>query len=124
GAGILQVNRVRADGLAITAGKVKITSTATGTTPAGEVGSTNSTSVIDTGANFSIATGGTLDLANNDLVVRGGTLGTLSGTTYSGITGLVQSGRTTGGSWTGTGITSSTAALHVSNMALGVLTAA
>jgi len=53
--------------------------------------------------------------------------GTLTGTTYSGITGLIQSGRTgaNNGDWLGTGITSSTVASHAAagNLALGVATA-
>ncbi len=55
--------------------------------------------------------GGKLDLANGKLVVKNGTLGTWNGTNYTGILGLVKSGRN-GGTWDGKGIiTSMTAAI-------------
>jgi hypothetical protein len=44
-----------------------------------------------------------VDLTNGAMIARSGTIGTLSGTTYSGILGAVQSGRN-GGMWTGNGI--------------------
>jgi hypothetical protein len=69
--------------------------------------------VINTGT-FTM-TGGKLNLTNNDMIARGGTLGSWNGTAYTGITGYVQSGLGTG-SWNGaTGIvtTESTATTSI-----------
>ncbi len=60
-------------------------------------------------ANTLAISGGQLDLANHPLVVRAGTIGTLSGGVYSGISGLVQAGRN-GGAWNGNGIVTSQSA--------------
>ncbi len=44
-----------------------------------------------------------LDLMNNDMIVRGGNVGTWNGTHYTGLTALIASGRN-GGGWNGAGI--------------------
>ena len=45
---------------------------------------------------------GKLDLKDNDMIVRTGALGSFNGTSYTGITGLIASGRNAG-SWDGAG---------------------
>jgi hypothetical protein len=57
---------------------------------------------------LTIPAGGALDLKNNDLVVKNTPTGTWNGTAYTGITGLIVSGRN-GGTWNGSGIVSSVA---------------
>ena len=49
---------------------------------------------------LNVGASGKLDLTDNNLVVHGGDIGTLTGTTYSGLTGLVQEGRGDG-TWNG-----------------------
>ena len=61
--------------------------------------------VIQTSA-ISVTGGGKIDLTDNKLVVAGGDVGTWDGSAYSGVTGLVQSGRGSG-SWDGSGIVTS-----------------
>ena len=57
-------------------------------------------------------TGGQVNLQDNKMIVStAGSLGTLTGSTYSGVTGLIQSGRA-GGAWTGTGIVTSQSSAH------------
>src|SRR5439155_17991068 len=58
----------------------------------------NGSRLINTNA-LSVTTG-KLDLQDNDLIVRSGTIGTWGGSTYSGILGLVKTGRN-GGLWNG-----------------------
>src|SRR5205823_3993505 len=57
---------------------------------------------------LSMTPGAQLDLTNNSLVITGQPVGTLSGSTYAGVTGLIQSGRN-GGNWNGSGIVTSSA---------------
>lgn len=68
------------------------------------------TRVLNTGT-LAITGSGKLDLKDNDAVVRSGTLGTWNGATatYSGVTGLVQSGRNggLGAIWNGSGVVTS-----------------
>ena len=53
---------------------------------------------------LTITTGSTLQLDDNNLIVRGGNLGSFNGTSYTGVTGLIQSAYN-GGDWAGfTGI--------------------
>lgn len=93
GQGTLEVNRVHDITLDIQTGTLKLTA---GGTTASTVTSLSST--------------GKLDLTDNKLVVLNGTAGTWNGSSYSGIAGLVRSGRN-GGNWNGPGIiTSMTAA--------------
>ena len=51
-----------------------------------------------------VITAGQLDLRDNDMIIRSGDIGSLSGQTYTGVQGLIQSGYDFGG-WDGTGIT-------------------
>jgi hypothetical protein len=61
------------------------------------------------------------DLKDNKLISRSGTaVGTLSGATYTGLTGLIQSGRA-GGAWNGDGIITTSASGNLTT--LGVATA-
>ena len=62
----------------------------------------NGARVIATNA-LSVTSGGKLDLRDNNLVVHNGTLGAWNGSAYTGVTGLVQSGRNQG-TWDGPGI--------------------
>src|SRR5205814_523089 len=74
-------------------------------------------------AALSVANGAKLDLTDNKLITSsaGGTLGT--GNTYSGVTGLIQSGRN-GGGWGGSGIVTSQTSATTSNFtSIGVATA-
>jgi subtilisin-like proprotein convertase family protein len=56
-----------------------------------------------------------VDLANNRLIVRAGTVGSWNGSAYTGITGLVRSGRN-GGSWNGPGIITSAASGNLTTL--------
>jgi len=76
---------------------------------------------------LSVAPGAVLDLTSNKLITASavGMLG--SGNTYTGVTGLIQSGRNGGasGKWTGSGIvTSQTLATSGNLTGIGVATAA
>jgi glucose/arabinose dehydrogenase len=67
--------------------------------------------------------GGRLDLTGNKLLIRGTPIGTLAGSTYTGVTGLVQSGRNGEAlpHWDGVGIvTSQTAATGGNYTSIGV----
>src|SRR5262249_53984655 len=110
----LTATRVRQNALTVN-GTLVIRSTATGTSVAQEAGSAASTSVIDNALN--VVPGGTIDLTNNDLIVRNASFSTISD--------LVKSGFGPSGAWNGTGITSSTANSHSADgtRTLGVLTA-
>src|SRR6185437_6394976 len=83
----------------------------------------NGSRVINTNAIGFTGTG-RLDLGDNDLVVRSGSVGTWDGTNYTGITGLVKQGRN-GGTWTGNGIVTSMPAATAmeGKTTLGVATA-
>ena len=71
-----------------------------------------------------VASAGTLDLTNNKLIVNGGVVGSWTGTAYTGLTGLIRSGRN-GGNWSGSGIvTSQTAATSSTLTSIAVATAA
>jgi hypothetical protein len=71
----------------------------------------------------SLTVTGKLDLRDNKLIVNNGTIGTLSGATYTGLTGLIQSGRN-GGNWSGNGIiTSQTLATAAGLTSIGIATA-
>lgn len=70
--------------------------------------------VIVTG-NLSLDATAHLDLSDNKLIVRNGILGTINGDTYSGITGLVQSGRN-GGAWNAPGLNTSQSTAQSSSL--------
>jgi hypothetical protein len=55
------------------------------------------------------AGGGKVDLTDGAFIARAGAIGTLSGSTYTGILGMIQSGRN-GGDWNGAGIVTSMSA--------------
>src|SRR6185503_3708768 len=55
---------------------------------------------------LSITGSAKLDLGDNRMIVRNGSVGTSNGTTYTGVQGLVAAGRN-GGSWSGVGIITS-----------------
>ena len=83
--------------------------------------STTNNRVVKT-ANFTVgttnATGSNLDLTNNKMIVTNGTLGTLTGSTYSGVLGLVQAGRNASGGapqWNGDGIVTSESSAQAAN---------
>jgi hypothetical protein len=91
GAGTAEVKNVRADGLTISAGAVRITSNGSST------GTSNVKSLSVTGS-------GALDLTNNSMVVEYG-----GSSPRAAIEGLIKNGFALG-AWTGAGITSSAAA--------------
>jgi hypothetical protein len=75
----------------------------------------------DTG-NLSIDSGGQLDLTNQKLITVQ-PLGSWNGSTYTGITGLIRSGRN-GGGWTGGGIITSQSSATAGNFtSLGIASA-
>ena len=114
GPGTAEMKNVRAGGLAVNAGKLTILQNG------GQIGTSKVSSLTVSTPD----TVGTLDLKDNDLVVAGGTIGTRSGSVYTGITGLIQSGRN-GGAWDGPGIvTSMTSATTGTYTSLGIATAA
>ena len=93
GAGTLAVKNATVDQLAIVGGTVRVT-------PNGSPGGASRVRLL------TINAGAKLDLADNDLIVSGQPVGTLSGAAYTGVTGLIQAGRN-GGNWNGSGIVSS-----------------
>jgi hypothetical protein len=93
GAGVLNVNGVRAAALNVQAGVVKAI-------PSG------ATATASRVASLTIAADAKLDLGDNKLVIAGGSVGSFSGSTYSGVQGMVQRGYVFG-SWSGDGIVTS-----------------
>jgi autotransporter-associated beta strand protein len=67
-----------------------------------------SSRVIKTGS-VSVTGGGNLDLKDNKLIVAGGDVGSWNGSNYTGVAGLVDSGRGSAGNalWDGSGIVTS-----------------
>ena len=92
GDGKLAVKNIRAANLSITGGAVEVLAN----------GTSAGTSVL---TSLSIS-GGKLDVKNNKLIVRSTSPGSWDGDAYTGITGMIQSGRFDG-SWTGGGIVTS-----------------
>jgi hypothetical protein len=69
---------------------------------------------------LSIVTGSILDLKDNDLIVDytgGSPIGSWNGAAYTGITGLLQSGRN-GGGWNGSGIVTSSASGNLTTLGI------
>jgi hypothetical protein len=64
---------------------------------------------------ISVTDGGKLDLSNNKLIVTNGSVGSFTGTSYEGVTGLLASGRN-GGAWNGSGIVTSMTAAKSPNL--------
>ena len=56
---------------------------------------------------LAISSGGALDLGDNGMVIRNGTIGAWNGIAYTGLTGLIQTGRTDNGTWDGPGVVTS-----------------
>jgi hypothetical protein len=108
GAGVLVIKNADIDTLNLFGGVVQVNAngTATGMTRLRKL---------------NLTPGAILNLRDNDLIVREGAVGSLAGSTYTGITGLIQSGRN-GGSWTSSGIVS-TSAIGGNFTSLGVATA-
>ncbi len=71
----------------------------------------SSSSIVVNAASVSVS-GGKIDLADNALVARSGTLGGATANVYSGLTGSIQSGRN-GGAWNGNGIITSMSAARL-----------
>jgi hypothetical protein len=96
GDGLLALARLRAGGLQIDAGVVKLSPD----------GSVNATSTLDT---LDIASGGNakLDITGNKVIVHAGDVGTFDGVQYDGLTGQIAASYNVSG-WDGpTGITTS-----------------
>jgi fibronectin-binding autotransporter adhesin len=110
GVGALTVNSVVAGNLSVTGGSLAIAANGT----AAGVSVVNSTAV----------TGAQLDLSNNHLIDKSTGVGSWGGASYSGLTGLIASGRN-GGGWAGNGIVTSQTQATTSNITtLGIATAA
>jgi len=65
----------------------------------------------------------TIDLRDNDLIINytaTSPVGSWDGTAYTGVTGMIQSGRTENGTWDGSGIITSTPDALSSRTTLGV----
>jgi GH35 family endo-1,4-beta-xylanase len=108
GAGKLIVNRVRAGSLRVAGGSVKVP--ADGTSGA-----------VSRVASLRIDAGAKLDITDNKLIVASADqTGSWSGASYTGVSGVIQSGRN-GGDWSGSGIVTSSAAGDLTS--IGVATA-
>ena len=81
--------------------------------------SANGSNMIVTDTLAITGAGSTLDLADNDMIVRAGSLGTWTGSAYDSVTGLIQSG-SNGGAWDGDGIVTSLPTSGVSHTTLAV----
>lgn len=106
GQGTAELKHLRAGAVAVTQGTLRIMPNGTST----------ATSKVTT---ITVSPGAKLDLADNRMAVTSGTLGSRTGSTYTGILGLLQTGRA-GGSWSGSGIQSSSAADNDGLTAIGV----
>ena len=93
GEGLLTVKNIRAEALNVAAGKVIVEA------DGGAIGA----SKVNT---LAIAAGATLDLCDNKLIVQTTPVGSWNGSAYTGLAGMIQSGRN-GGSWDGSGIVTS-----------------
>ena len=93
GGGTANVNHVRAESVAVDGGVLRVAQNGTST----------GTSVVN---GVAASDGGQLDLMDNKLIVKAGDVGTWDGSAYTGVTGLVQSGRGNG-TWNGSGIVTS-----------------
>ena len=111
GAGNWTLNTLRAASLNLHGGRITIAPS----------GATTATSRLET---IEISPVGRLDLSNNNLVVTTTPTGSWNGQAYSGVAGLVASGRS-GGTWSGPGIVTSDprAANSGSLVSLGVVKA-
>ena len=58
---------------------------------------------------LAIAANASLDIADNTMLIRGGNVGSFQNGAYTGITGMIQTGRTPNCTWDGTGIVTSMA---------------
>ena len=87
GGGTLVVNHLRLGALSVNAGAVR----------ANADGGTSKVAAL------TVAVGAKLDLTNNKMIVAGGDVGAADGSTYFGLSGLIQSGHG-GGTWNGSGI--------------------
>jgi fibronectin-binding autotransporter adhesin len=111
GGGRLDLGSLRAGGLAVSDGTLRLLPNGG---PAG-------TSTLNT---LTIANPAALDLSDNKLIVRSVPVGSVTAGVYSGVSGMIQSGRN-GGGWTGSGIvTSQSVATSGSFTSIGVATAA
>ena len=93
GAGTLLVTNLRVTSVSVQDGAIRLITNGT------------ADGVSDV-TNLSISSGAQLDLNNNALIVRSGDVGSWNGSVYTGIAGMIQSGRNAG-SWSGSGIVTS-----------------
>jgi hypothetical protein len=106
GLGTAEFKHLRAGSLTVNEGTVKVISD----------GSANGAGKLGT---IAVAPGAKVDLTNNRLAVSTTPIGTWNGSVYTGVSGLVQSGRA-GGAWNGSGITSSVVAVNGGLYAIGI----
>jgi hypothetical protein len=108
GAGQLIVNRIRAGSLRIAAGLVKVPADST-------------SAAVSRVPSLTIDAGAKLDITDNKFIVASADkTGSWSGTSYTGVSGMIQSGRN-GGDWSGSGIVTSSAAGNLTS--IGIATA-
>jgi hypothetical protein len=101
GAGTLVVNNVRSPSITIEGGTVKVAAN----------GGDSGTSRVGVVA----ASGGRVDLVNNQMIVTADIVGSWNGSNYSGVTGQVRAGRN-GAAWNGNGIITSASDASSSNL--------
>ncbi len=87
------------------------------------------TGVLRVNSSFSVAPGKRLDLTTGKLILKASTVGSWNGSSYTGVSALIQSGRnnpgSTGGRWAGPGIVTSQSDAVVRELtSIGVATAA
>jgi hypothetical protein len=109
GAGAILVNNVRAGALNIDAGKVRLASN-------------GQASGVSRLTSLTMASGASINLADNKLIVAGGDAGTLVGSTYTGVSGMIQRGFDNG-AWDGAGMVTSMSAAKTFLTTLAVATA-
>ena len=88
-----------------------------------EVRSHGSNASIVNTLSINTVAGGRLDLGDKDMIVHSASVGTSVGSTYDGLSGLIQSG-SNGGSWDGSGILTSRPDAATGLTSLGIATGA
>jgi hypothetical protein len=104
----LIVNRIRAGSVRVGAGSVKVPADGTST-------------AVSRVVSLSIDVGAKLDITDNKLIIASADqTGSWSGASYTGVSGVIQSGRN-GGDWSGSGIVTSSATGNLTS--IGIATA-
>lgn len=96
------------------AGSQQMASLTVGSGAVATVSTSGGANVVRANALSVSSAGGKLDLADNKMIITGDDAGSFSEGAYTGISGLVQSGRN-GGNWDGAGIVTSELAAQLAN---------